>query len=281
MLRRVRGLGWRQVLRKPAGMRGFVAVAIIALLATGLVTSGALVVRAIQPGAASRAAARMAAQRPDPKAEGRWFQLSHVGRSSPVADARARALRQAAALPRSPLGGHWTPSSAVHGSTSALTASPGGWNALGPQSLSMADCVANDTCDEDYGLVSGRVTALAVDPSDAQDVWAGAADGGLWHSTDGGAQWVPITDGQSTLSIGSIAIDAATTPHTIYVGTGESNFNGDAYLGDGILKVQVNSGTATVTPLASSYFAGLSVGKLAVLDPDPNNGGAGVAARRR
>jgi hypothetical protein len=83
--------------------------------------------------------------------------------------------------------------------------------------------------------VSGRVTALAVDPTNSSVVYLGAAEGGVWKTTNGGMSWTPLTDTQASLAVGSIAIDPS-NHNTIYVGTGEENFNGDAYFGAGILK---------------------------------------------
>jgi hypothetical protein len=45
-------------------------------------------------------------------------------------------------------------------------------------------------------IVAGRVTALAVDPANSNVVYAGAADGGVWKTTDGGIHWTPLTDVQ-------------------------------------------------------------------------------------
>src|ERR1700751_2583620 len=43
-----------------------------------------------------------------------------------------------------------------------------------------------------FSLVGGRVTALATTPDGAW--YAGAADGGVWRSSDQGAHWTPVTD---------------------------------------------------------------------------------------
>src|ERR1700738_2184065 len=37
--------------------------------------------------------------------------------------------------------------------------------------------------------INGRVRCVAVDPTDANIVYAGAASGGVWKSTDGGLTW--------------------------------------------------------------------------------------------
>ncbi len=68
--------------------------------------------------------------------------------------------------------------------------------------------------------VNGRVKSLAVHPTNADIVYAGAASGGVWKSTDGGQSWHALWDSQESLAIGSLAL-APSAPNTIYVGTGE------------------------------------------------------------
>lgn len=78
--------------------------------------------------------------------------------------------------------------------------------------------------------VSGRVTALAIDGT---TYYAGAADGGVWKSTDAGQTWRSIWDDQKTLSIGALLV---TSDHALWVGTGEANTNADSYVGVGIYR---------------------------------------------
>lgn len=79
-----------------------------------------------------------------------------------------------------------------------------------------------------FGLVSGRVTALAVDGS---TTYAGAADGGMWRSTDNGRSWSPLWQNAPSLSIGAATVDRS---HALWVGTGEANTNSDSYRGVGV-----------------------------------------------
>lgn len=120
--------------------------------------------------------------------------------------------------------------------------------------------------DTDGGLwngsvpLAGRVVAIANHPTDADIAYIGAASGGVWKTTDGGANWSPVFDDQSTLSIGSIAIDPG-TPKTVYVGTGEGS--GGQYYGDGVFK-SIDGG-ATWTKLGGTWFDNCHIGDILVL----------------
>ncbi|MFG2724352.1 hypothetical protein [Streptomyces canus] len=82
-----------------------------------------------------------------------------------------------------------------------------------------------------FGLVSGRVSSLAVD---GHTVYEGAADGGLWRSDDEGRRWKPMSDQQQTLAMGALAVNPA--DHSLWIGTGEPSNSGDSYTGLGIYR---------------------------------------------
>jgi photosystem II stability/assembly factor-like uncharacterized protein len=84
-------------------------------------------------------------------------------------------------------------------------------------------------------LTSGRISDVAIDPSDKRTWYVGAAAGGVWKSTNGGISFAPIFDGQGSFSIGALAIDHA-NPNVIWVGTGENNAQRVVAYGDGIYK---------------------------------------------
>lgn len=84
-------------------------------------------------------------------------------------------------------------------------------------------------------VTAGRVNAIAIDPRSSDTVYVGAAEGGVWKTTDGGTSWTPLTDDQPSLANGAIALDPS-NPDIVYVGTGEENFSQDSYYGAGILK---------------------------------------------
>jgi photosystem II stability/assembly factor-like uncharacterized protein len=99
------------------------------------------------------------------------------------------------------------------------------WQPLGPDSMTMLDW--------DMGPVSGRVTALAVDPADENLLYLGAAAGGLWKSSDGGLHWKQLFDRIGTESIGSILMEAGNPDH-LWVGTGEADAGCLDYFGMGL-----------------------------------------------
>ncbi|HET7529464.1 MAG TPA: hypothetical protein VFJ98_00735 [Mycobacteriales bacterium] len=141
-----------------------------------------------------------------------------AGLSAPYATSRAiqQSITQAAAVPASPR-------------------FRGDWRIRGPKSYFANDPKRSpsDIVGLGFQNLSGRVTAIATTPRRPDQVWVGAADGGVWKSTDAGKSWTPTFDRQGTLAIGGIAVDP-TDPDRVYVGTGEANTNADAYYGNGI-----------------------------------------------
>jgi hypothetical protein len=85
--------------------------------------------------------------------------------------------------------------------------------------------------------VSGRATTIAVNPGNTQDVWLGTASGGVWHSTNGGANWTPMSDNTPSLAIGALVLDEQVGGMCplVYAGTGENAIRRDTYYGAGLL----------------------------------------------
>ena len=98
------------------------------------------------------------------------------------------------------------------------------------------DLSFNDMRWRDIGPTrAGRARAVAGVPGQPTIVYAGFDNGGVWRSTDYGANWVPIFDDQSTGSIGAIGV-AASNPSVIYVGTGAGIIRPDLAIGNGVYK---------------------------------------------
>ena len=64
----------------------------------------------------------------------------------------------------------------------------------------------------------------------------GATGGGLWKTTDGGENWVPVTDFKITsASVGAVAV-SETDPDLVFIGTGETAIRGNIMPGDGVYR---------------------------------------------
>jgi photosystem II stability/assembly factor-like uncharacterized protein len=112
----------------------------------------------------------------------------------------------------------------------------------------------------------GRVTTVTGVPSQPRTFYMGVASGGLFRTTDGGATWTPIADGQIPLgSMGSIAV-ADSDPKIIYVGTGSDGVRSNVSTGRGVYKSVDGGGTWE--------FAGLrdagQIGAVRIHPTDPN-----------
>ncbi len=175
---------------------------------------------------------------------------------------QARALLQQAAQPRA----------------TSLSAT---WQPLGPNQIATAA----------YGNVTGRITAIAIDPADptGNTVYLGTTGGGVWKSTNAagpaiGVTFTPLTDtlpvfsanarsaAIPSLSIGAISVNSG----VILAGTGDPNDATDSFYGDGILRS--TDGGLTWTLIQSSQdgatgnhsFLGLGFSAFAWSTTTPN-----------
>jgi hypothetical protein len=128
----------------------------------------------------------------------------------------------------------------------------GVWTLAGPSSENFPDVL---TFSGAAYTTSGRITALAVDPScniRRCRVWAAAAGGGVWRTDNAlsgsGVSWTFVSGSFATNAIGTLTYDAAHA--TLYAGTGEPNASGDSEAGFGIYKS--TDGGNTWTHLASN-----------------------------
>ncbi|MBL8143115.1 MAG: glycoside hydrolase [Acidobacteria bacterium] len=81
----------------------------------------------------------------------------------------------------------------------------------------------------------GRSKPAVGIPSRPNVFYMGVVNGGVWKTTDFGRTWTPIFDGQSSGSVGAIAI-APSNPDVIYVGSGEGMQRPDLSIGNGVYK---------------------------------------------
>ncbi len=132
-------------------------------------------------------------------------------------------------------------SSAKINAAQAETPATATWQALGPTAVTSAN----------FGLVTGRISTLALDPSDTtgNHLYAGTTGGGVWVSQNAGASstssitFTPLTDSlgilsgavDASISIGALTVQPGGTG-VILAGTGDPNDVLDSYYGAGILR---------------------------------------------
>jgi photosystem II stability/assembly factor-like uncharacterized protein len=102
----------------------------------------------------------------------------------------------------------------------------------------------------------GRVVAVSGVTAQPNVYYFGGTGGGVWKTTDGGAAWLPVTDGQiKTGSVGAIAVSES-DPNIVYVGMGEPDIRGNASHGDGVYKSSDAGKTWKRVGLEDSYHIG-------------------------
>ena len=113
----------------------------------------------------------------------------------------------------------------------------------------------------------GRVAAVAGVPSQPNTFYFGATGGGVWKSTDGGANWENISDGYFKYgSVGAIAV-ADSDPNIIYVGMGEETVRGNVSRGDGVYKSTDGGKTWKYVGLGDTQ----QISRVRIDPKDPNN----------
>ncbi len=135
------------------------------------------------------------------------------------------------------------------------------WTAVGPAQIAT----------QTYGSVTGRITAIALDPADptGNTVYLGTTGGGVWKSTNAAGDaasvlFQPLTDtlpvfnanaGSAvipSLSIGAVAVGGG----IVLAGTGDTNDATDSYYGAGILRSADAGSTWTLIQSSQDGAAG-------------------------
>ena len=110
--------------------------------------------------------------------------------------------------------------------------------------------------------VTGRATAVVVDPTNSNKIYLGTADGGVWRSLDGGTTWTTIFDRAQSLGIGALAL-APSNPTILYVGTGEPNLSCGEFFGVGLYRIDHLDTTPTlVGPINPTVTTGSGSGRI-------------------
>jgi hypothetical protein len=149
-------------------------------------------------------------------------------------------------------------------SSAASSTSVPTWQPLGPANVETPD----------FGAVTGRITALALDPSDATGnrLYVGTTGGGVWAAQNAGTSntpsiiFAPLTDSvgalngatDASISIGALTVQPGGTG-VILAGTGDPNDVLDSYYGAGILRSTDNGNSWSLISRTSDVAQGLGV----------------------
>jgi photosystem II stability/assembly factor-like uncharacterized protein len=145
------------------------------------------------------------------------------------------------------------------------------WYCIGPSVVRKGQVFSTSPDTYTTAPISGRITSIAYDPNDTNVVYAAAAQGGIWKSTDGGLNWQPKSDFEVSLAMGCVTVDPSVTDASgrsrhIVAGTGEPN-GSDSYYGGGILFS--NDGGDTWVARGTAMFARDAFSTI-VVDPADN-----------
>ena len=142
------------------------------------------------------------------------------------------------------------------------SASNSNWSALGPGAVLTSN----------YGLVSGRISSIALDPSDTtgNHLYVGTTGGGVWMAQNAAATpsqivFEPLTDNltalggvwDASISIGAVSVQPGGTG-VILAGTGDPNDAMDSYYGAGILRSTDGGSTWSLISQSNDFASGLS-----------------------
>lgn len=84
-------------------------------------------------------------------------------------------------------------------------------------------------------FVSGRISDLAVNPTNPSEYLVSVASGGIWKTVNNGTTFESVFDNYSVYSIGCLTMDP-NNPNVIWAGSGENNHQRSVSYGDGVYK---------------------------------------------
>jgi hypothetical protein len=159
------------------------------------------------------------------------------------------------------------------------------WTQIGPAPIPLGQTATTRV------NVSGRVTAVEIDPTNPNNVYVGTAQGGIYRSLDGGTTWMAIFDTAQSLASGTLKLLPG-DPTTLYVGRGDANGSADSFAGVGLYRINNvttlplltgpinpvrNYNDGSNNPQSVPAFNGRSISKILVHPTEPGTLLVGVA----
>ena len=120
-------------------------------------------------------------------------------------------------------------------------------------------------------VMGGRVSDIALHPTDPYTFYAALGTGGVMKTSDNGGTWQAVFEKQPVAAVGAVAVSPS-DPNVVWVGTGEANDRNSVSWGDGVYRSTDGGSTWTNVGLKDSRF----IARIAVHPTDPKT--AWVAA---
>jgi len=146
--------------------------------------------------------------------------------------------------------------------TNSLTPVGGAWSAQGPAPIygGQSENIPNNP-------VSGAINAVVAHPTNADILWVGSVNGGIWkttNATNAPPTWTSQTDAVGSLSIGGMVLDPADGTHAtlVAVTSGVSSYYEHSGPRGRILRT--TNGGSSWTELAPAALAGQKISSIAV-----------------
>lgn len=114
-------------------------------------------------------------------------------------------------------------------------------------------------------VMGGRITDLAVHPTNPKTYWVAAAAGGIWKTTNGGTTFTPQFENEKVISLGALAV-APSNGDILYAGTGEEDSRNSISPGGGVYKSVDGGKTWKLSGLEATQH----IGRIVVHPTDPN-----------
>jgi photosystem II stability/assembly factor-like uncharacterized protein len=100
----------------------------------------------------------------------------------------------------------------------------------------------------------GRINCIAFHPTDPNTIWIGSPSGGIWKTTNGGANWAILNDNQSVLGVSDIIVPSDyATSNTLYIATGDRDGGSMWSLGGGQKADNISIGVLKSTDGGSTW----------------------------
>ena len=113
-------------------------------------------------------------------------------------------------------------------------------------------------------VMGGRVSTIALDPTDPATFYVGLGTGGIMKSTNAGASFSAIFEKEAVAAIGAIAV-APSDAKVVWVGTGEANDRNSSSWGNGVYRSEDSGATFKRVGLEASR----TIARIVVHPKDP------------